>query len=99
MRFVQSNLTKEDFPTASGRNISASVRQSPSAVRVHYHFVLGGHVWAAPLGQGSLAVLRTSRARSCLRPVSGRDRPLALMVDPLGSLPQSSERVHIDADP
>ena len=28
-----------------------------------------------------------------------RDRPLALMVDPPGSLPQSSQRVRIDADP
>ncbi len=32
-------------------------------------WALRGHVWTAPLVKGLFAVLRTSRARSCLRPV------------------------------
>src|SRR5271169_1386215 len=45
---------------------------------------LPGHVWTAPLVKGFFEALRTSRVRSCLRPVgAGRITPLALMIRPL----------------
>ena len=45
---------------------------------------------------GSANISGAVMSTACL---CGRDRPLALMVDPPGSLPQSSQRVRIDADP
>ena len=51
-----------------------------------------------PLIKGFLAALRTSRVRSCLRPVDADFSPLALMVCPPGSLPQSPKRAHIGAE-
>jgi hypothetical protein len=51
-----------------------------------------------PLIKGFLAALRTSRVRSCLRPVDADFSPLALMVRPPGSLPQSPKRAHIGAE-
>ncbi len=48
-----------------------------------------------PLIKGFLAALRTSRVRSCLRPVDADFSPLALMVRPPGSLPQSPKRAQL----
>src|SRR5271157_3170616 len=52
-----------------------------------------GHVWTAPLVKGFVEALRTSRARSCLRPVDAEwMAPLALMIGPHGSSPPSPYR-------
>ena len=57
------------------------------------------HVWTAPLVKGFLEALRTSRVRSCLRPVdAGKIAPLALMIGPLGFLAPSPYRAHTGAD-
>src|SRR5271165_3366037 len=50
-------------------------------------------VWTAPLVKGFVEALRTSRARSCLRPVDAEwMAPLALMIGPHGSSPPSPYR-------
>jgi hypothetical protein len=48
-----------------------------------------------PLIKGFLGDLRTSRVRSCLRPVCAERYPPALMIRPLGSLPRSPDRALI----
>ena len=52
-----------------------------------------------PLIKGYLSILRGSRVRSCLRPFDAEGMtPLALMIRPRGSSPQSFRRARIAAD-
>src|SRR5271165_644212 len=56
-------------------------------------------VWTAPLVKGFVEALRTSRARSCLRPVDAEwMAPLALMIGPHGPSPPSPYRARTGAD-
>ena len=65
----------------------------------HRHLNPKRPVWTAPLVKGFFEALRTSRARSCLRPVdAGRMAPLALMIGPHGSSPRSPYRARTGAD-
>ncbi len=59
----------------------------------------GGRRNSAPLVKGFVEALRTSRARSCLRPVDAEwMAPLALMIGPHGPSPPSPYRARTGAD-